>query len=84
MREIYVSTQPGMRQVAVYERSELRSGQTIDGPAIVEERESTTVIGPGDRLSVNEFGCLVVDVATAATTAGVVDDVPETVTFGSD
>ena len=76
-REIYVSAEAGMELVPVYERTELRIGQEINGPAIVEERESTTVIGPGDRLSVNGFGCLVVDLALAATISEGDDDVPE-------
>ena len=40
--------------------------------AIIEERESTTVIGPGDRLEVDPHGCLVItleQVARAATPA---------------
>jgi N-methylhydantoinase A/oxoprolinase/acetone carboxylase beta subunit len=31
---------------AVYRRSDLASGHRLDGPAIVEERETTTVIRP--------------------------------------
>jgi N-methylhydantoinase A len=82
-REIYVSAQAGMELVPVYERTELRIGQEIAGPAIVEERESTTVIGPGDRLSVNQFGCLVVDlVAAAAVIADDSDEVSVTVAAG--
>jgi len=82
-REIYVSTQAGMELASVYERTQLQIGQEIVGPAIVEERESTTVIGTGDRLSVNEFGCLVVDLATtAAAVTGETGTVPDTVTIG--
>ena len=40
-----------------------RAGQIIDGPAIVEERESTTVLHRGDRLAVDANGCLLIDVA---------------------
>lgn len=46
----------------VYARESLPIGVEILGPAIVEERESTTVIGPGDRLEVDEAGNLVVRV----------------------
>ena len=52
-----------MEQAPVYERAALRVGQEIAGPAVIEEPESTTVIGPGDRLSVDSLGCLVVDLA---------------------
>ena len=62
-REMFVSGVGGMERVPVFERAALRVGQKIDGPAIVEERESTTIVGPSDRLEVNEFGCLTVDLA---------------------
>jgi N-methylhydantoinase A len=36
----------GFREVAVYDRYRLWPGMHLEGPAIVEERESTVVIGP--------------------------------------
>ena len=43
----------------VYDRSKLLSGNIVHGPAIIEEVASTTVIEPGDKVTVNEFGHLV-------------------------
>ncbi|WP_374441974.1 hydantoinase B/oxoprolinase family protein [Stella sp.] len=40
-------------ETPVYDRYRLRPGDTVEGPAIVEEREATTVIGPGDRLAID-------------------------------
>lgn len=59
-------SQPDMAYVdaPVYRRAELPVGAELAGPAIVEERESTTVIGVGDTLSVNEVGCLVITLAS--------------------
>jgi 5-oxoprolinase (ATP-hydrolysing)/N-methylhydantoinase A len=37
----------------VYDRYALIPGERIDGPAIVEEREATTVVPPGDTLTVD-------------------------------
>jgi 5-oxoprolinase (ATP-hydrolysing) len=37
----------------VYDRYRLQPGESVAGPAIIEEREATTVIGPGDRLTVD-------------------------------
>ena len=62
-RDIHVPAGTGMERAPVYERAALRIGQEIAGPAVIEEPESTTVIGPGDRLSVDPLGCLVVDLA---------------------
>ena len=36
------------RETPVYDRYRLRPGDEMTGPAIIEERESTAVIGPGD------------------------------------
>ncbi len=62
-RALFVANTGAVAQVPVYERSTLRSGQTIAGPAVIEERESTTVIGAGDTVRVDGYGCLVVTVA---------------------
>jgi N-methylhydantoinase A len=40
----------------VYRRSELPIGTAIEGPAVVEEYSSTTVIGAGDHLVVGKLG----------------------------
>jgi N-methylhydantoinase A len=51
----------GTLQCAVYDRYALAPGTTFDGPALVEERESTCCIGPDARVSVDQFLNLVVD-----------------------
>jgi N-methylhydantoinase A len=43
----------------VYLRYALRPGDTFEGPAIVEERESTLVVGPQARVTVDEYGSLI-------------------------
>ena len=73
-REVYVSSKIGTAVVPVYERTDLCIGQLIIGPAIIEERESTTVIGEGDKLTVNNRGCLEVDLAESFTNKKESDD----------
>jgi N-methylhydantoinase A len=46
----------------VYQRATLSSGNVILGPALVEEYASTTVIFPGDRLTVDRLGNLIIEV----------------------
>jgi N-methylhydantoinase A len=46
-------------EVPVHRRSELGPGVTFDGPAIVEERETTAVIRPGWRVEVAPEGSLI-------------------------
>jgi N-methylhydantoinase A len=45
-----------------YSRTELRAGNRIGGPALVEEHASTTVLLPGDRMKVDGFGNLMIEV----------------------
>jgi N-methylhydantoinase A/oxoprolinase/acetone carboxylase beta subunit len=51
----------GFTQAHVVDRYRLNPGSTVEGPAVVEERESTVVIGPGGRGRVEPTGALVVE-----------------------
>jgi len=43
----------------VFDRVAIALGQTITGPAVIEERETTTIVPPGWTATVNDIGCLV-------------------------
>jgi N-methylhydantoinase A len=43
----------------VYERTRLAPGDTLNGPAIVEEYGATTVVYPGQRIVTDRFGNLI-------------------------
>jgi N-methylhydantoinase A len=45
-------------QVPVYDRNTLAAGQSVKGPAIIEERETTTVIPPDWTATVDKIGCI--------------------------
>jgi N-methylhydantoinase A/oxoprolinase/acetone carboxylase beta subunit len=45
-RRMYFGPPAGFVEAPVYDRYRLRPGMRLDGPAVVEERESTTVLGP--------------------------------------
>ncbi|MBN9530859.1 MAG: hydantoinase/oxoprolinase family protein [Alphaproteobacteria bacterium] len=47
------------QQVPVYDRTGLAVGQAVPGPAIIEERETTTAIPPGWTATIDTFGCIV-------------------------
>jgi len=49
----------------IYARDALLVGNVIDGPALVEEHASTTVVLPGDRLQVDHLGNLNIEVGGA-------------------
>ena len=44
----------GFVEVAVYDRYALHAGDHIAGPAIIEERESTTVVPPAESVDIDE------------------------------
>ena len=48
------------RQATIYDRAKLQSGNVIDGPAIVTEMDSTSVILPGHAGSVDDFGNILI------------------------
>jgi N-methylhydantoinase A len=47
----------------IFRRDELRSGHVIDGPAVVEESASATIVNPGQRLTVDDYGHLLLEAA---------------------
>ncbi len=51
----------------VYDRLALLAGNVVDGPAAIEEPGSTTLIWPGDTLTVHPTGVLLVDVDAGGT-----------------
>jgi N-methylhydantoinase A len=53
------------RTTSIYDRALLLAGNRIDGPALIEEYASTTVLWPGDRLEVDPYGNLHISVAGA-------------------
>lgn len=59
-RQVYFP-ETGFTDCTVYDRYALRSGDTLEGPAVIEERESTTVIGPGGSASVDKYLSLICD-----------------------
>jgi N-methylhydantoinase A len=52
-RQIYSEEQRALVEAAVIDRYSLRPGDEVAGPAVVEERESTAVIGVGGRAVVD-------------------------------
>lgn len=57
-REAYFPETDGYVRTPVYDRYGLPGGFRVEGPAIVEERESTVVANPGDALEVDDLGNL--------------------------
>ena len=53
-------------ETPVYARESLVGGQTITGPAIVEQMDTTTLIFPGDECRVDDWGNIIINLEGAA------------------
>ena len=51
------------RETPIHRRGALPPGTALEGPAIVEQLDTTTVVEPGDRVTVDPLGNLIVTVA---------------------
>ena len=60
-RRAYFAELGGFIETPLYDRSRLSAGATFRGPAIVEEVDSTAVIGPGTQVTVDHYANLVVE-----------------------
>lgn len=53
----------GFTRTPVYDRERLHPGMHFSGPAVIEEREATAVLWPGDQATVDQYRAIVVTVA---------------------
>jgi N-methylhydantoinase A len=61
MRQVYFA-EAGMLPTAIYRRELLTAGAQFDGPAVIEEAGSTSLVHPGNHLTVDERGLLLITV----------------------
>jgi len=59
-REAYCLTSDKMTDFGVYRREQLKPGHVVEGPAIIDEGVTRTVIHTGQSLNVDEIGNLVI------------------------
>jgi N-methylhydantoinase A/oxoprolinase/acetone carboxylase beta subunit len=64
-RRAYFPEARGYTDTPVYDRYELAAGTSLTGPAIIEERESTTVLPPGVTARVDEYANLIAETRPA-------------------
>jgi N-methylhydantoinase A len=49
-------------RVAVFERSSLPPGTRLSGPSVIEEPTSTTIVNSRDRLQVDDYGNMLLEI----------------------
>jgi N-methylhydantoinase A len=60
-RPVHFAGRSWVKKCPVFDRDALRARNRIAGPALIEEHASTTVLPPGDRLTVDAYGNLVIE-----------------------
>ena len=66
MRQVFFAEAGGFTDCPSYDRYRLPARGVVEGPAIVEEMDSTTVIHPGFRAEVDRYGNLLIRAGTRA------------------
>ncbi len=61
-RETYFPEANGFVTCAVYDRYALAPGEAVEGPALIQERESTVVVGPAGRTTKDDLGNLILTI----------------------
>ena len=62
-RKAYFAAAGGFVDTPTFARPALLAGNRIEGPALIEEHASTTVVLPGDSVEVDAIGNLVITVS---------------------
>lgn len=62
-RQVYWRQLDRVVAFPVYDRTKLLGGNSLTGPAIVEEATATSVVAPGDKLTVGPYGDLIIEIA---------------------
>ena len=73
-RSVYLDARSGFQMVPIYDGNQMRPGQKLNGPALIEESNTTILIGAGDRLEIDASDNFLIHVAAAGGAAAMIDD----------
>ena len=62
-RDVCFDAAGDFRETPIFERSHLFAGDEIDGPAVIEQSDSTTVVHPGQHARIDTFGNITISLA---------------------
>jgi N-methylhydantoinase A len=63
-KDVYFRSAQGFVSTPVYKRELLKRDNVIEGPALIEEHASTTVVQPGDTVEVDLYGNLQISIGS--------------------
>ncbi len=61
-RKVYFEEKNGFFDTPVYERNLLNPGDSISGPAVIEERITTVIVHPNWNLEIDKYGNIIMEV----------------------
>ena len=61
-REVCFSVKDGFKKIPIYNRSSFYPGFTLNGPAVIEQSDTTTLIHKKHKLKVDNYNHLIIDV----------------------
>jgi N-methylhydantoinase A len=64
-REVYFDSKRSFEESAVYARGEMAANDTVKGPAVIEEMDSTIIVNPGQTAKIDARGNVVIEVQSA-------------------
>jgi N-methylhydantoinase A len=67
VRPVWIDAKSGWLDTPIYDGARLVAGQSIAGPAVVDEATTTVLVGAGDVLTVDAAGNYALALAPAAT-----------------
>jgi N-methylhydantoinase A len=62
-RRVYFPEYGDYVRAPVYDRYQIQLGMVLEGPAVVEEKESTLIIGPKGKAEVDQWGNIIMTIA---------------------
>jgi N-methylhydantoinase A len=64
-RPVYFDEVSDFTDTAIFDRARLNSGAAIDGPAVIEQTDTTVLVPPGASARVDAYRNIVIDVGSA-------------------
>jgi N-methylhydantoinase A len=61
-RQVLFDEKDGYLDTPIYDRAKLGAGAVINGPAVIEQLDSTTVILPGQKAEIERYGNIIIEV----------------------
>jgi len=63
-RKVFFEKNDGLNETPIFRRMKLKAGNTIAGPAVIEQYDATTVVHPNWQATVDRFGNIVLSMNT--------------------